>query len=108
MVDGLRPAPAWARETGHTELKPPTSAGSAIDRILVGERIARYGWSYDERDRSALGECFTEDGVWEGSIMGIESVGPFEGRAAIVDFLTGFWDEQTDQRRHAFTNVVID
>jgi hypothetical protein len=111
MADELRPAPAWARLGGHTDLAaavPAGSAGSAVDRILIAERIARYGWCYDERDRAGLGECFTEDGVWEGLIMGTDRVGPFPGREAIVEFLTGFWDEQDDQRRHVFTNVVVD
>ena len=114
MTDELRPAPAWARDTGHTDLAPALSvaeaaaAGSAMDRILIAERIARYGWTYDERDRDGLGECFTEDGVWVGQIMGTQDVGPFTGRPAIVEFLTGFWDEQADQRRHVFTNVVVD
>jgi hypothetical protein len=109
--EDLRPAPGWARSIGHSAVKAPPAAadaGSAIDRQLIAERVARYGWSYDERNREGLGECFTEDGVWEGQIMGIEPVGPFEGRAAIVGFLTGFWDEQGDQRRHVFTNVVIE
>jgi hypothetical protein len=96
---------------GHSAVKPlvpAQRAGDAIDRELIAERVARYGWAYDERDREGLGDCFTEDGVWEGQIMGIEPVGPFAGRAAIVDFLAGFWDEQSDQRRHVFTNVVLD
>jgi hypothetical protein len=111
MAEELRPAPAWARQGGHTDLAaavPAATAGSAIDRILVAERIARYGWCYDERDRAGLGGCFTEDGVWEGQIMGNEPVGPFRGRAAVVEFLTDFWAEQDDQRRHVFTNVVVD
>ena len=40
--------------------------------------------------------------------MGEISVGPFEGRAAIVQWLADFWPRQFDQRRHLFTNVVID
>jgi ketosteroid isomerase-like protein len=111
MADELRPAPAWARQAGHTDLAAAVgsgSAGRAVDRLLVAERIARYGWCYDERDLAGLGECFTEDGVWEGLIMGTEPVGPFRGREAIVGFLTGFWEEQDDQRRHVFTNVVVD
>ena len=111
MTEDLKPAPAWARDGGHTDLAAavsPAAAGDPVDRSLIAERIARYGWCYDERDRAGLGECFTEDGVWEGDIMGTEKVGPFRGRAAIITFLTGFWDEQADQRRHVFTNVVVD
>lgn len=110
-AEELRPAPAWARNGGHTRLQPPAPPGgdgTAVDRLLIAERIARYGWSFDERDREGLGECFTEAGVWEAQIMGTEPVGPFAGREAITAFLTGFWEEQTDQRRHVFTNVVVD
>ncbi|HVX33933.1 MAG TPA: nuclear transport factor 2 family protein [Solirubrobacterales bacterium] len=111
MVDVLRPQPAWASECGHTNLGPAQAADAApaaADRDLVAERIARYGWSYDERDAESLGECFTVDGTWQGRIMGTRQIGPFRGRKAIVEFLTGFWDEQADQRRHVFTNVVVD
>jgi hypothetical protein len=87
---------------------PRHEANEVLDRLLVTERIYRYAWGYDERDADLLGACFTDEAVWEGSIMGIEAVGPFEGRAAVVGFLTGFWDVQQDQRRHIFTNVVID
>lgn len=106
----LKPAPAWGRSAGHTQVKKLAAEPSdaAIDRLLIAERIHRYGWGYDERDREALGDCFTADGVWEALIMGTDPVGPFEGRDAIVDWLMGFWDVQTDQRRHVFTNVVID
>jgi hypothetical protein len=75
---------------------------------MIGERVHRYGWGYDERDPGQLADCFTADGVWEGSIMGADQVGPFVGRDAVVAFLAGFWDVQTDQRRHIFTNVVVD
>jgi hypothetical protein len=80
----------------------------AADRVMIAERVHRYGWGYDERDRELLADCFTEDGVWEGSVMGGEAVGPFTGRDAVVEFLVGFWAIQTDQRRHIFTNVVVD
>ncbi|MCU1673668.1 MAG: nuclear transport factor 2 family protein [Frankiales bacterium] len=107
----LRPVPAWARQTGHTRvqrLAAEAQAGAAIDRLLIAERIYRYGWSYDERDQQGLEDCFTEDGSWEGLIMGRDQVGPFVGRATIVEWLMGFWSQQADQRRHIFTNVVID
>ena len=107
----LRPAPAWGRQAGHTRvqrLRADAQAGAAIDRLLIAERIYRYGWSYDERDQQGLEDCFTEDGSWEGLIMGRDRVGPFTGRTDIVVWLMGFWPQQSDQRRHIFTNVVID
>ena len=106
----MKPAPAWAKEKGHVVLRPLTNGApeSGVDRALIAERIYRYGWAYDERNPELLGDCFTSEGIWEGSIMGQIAVGPFVGREAIVDFLSSFWTEQTDQRRHIFTNVIID
>jgi hypothetical protein len=107
----LRPAPAWASDAGLVAMRAAVGAvgaGPAIDRLLIAERIARYGWAFDERDRAGVADCFTEDGVWEGQVMGIAPIGPFAGRASVVEFLTSFWDEQSDQRRHVFANVVVD
>ena len=107
----LNPAPGWAKVSGHAILVPLTNGvpgENGVDRFLIAERIFRYGWAYDERDRELLGDCFTSNGIWEGDIMGTTAVGPFVGREAIVEFLTGFWSDQTDQRRHIFTNIVID
>lgn len=110
-MSGQAPVPGWARSSGHVRLQdvrgdlPPETA---LDRLLICDRIARYGWAYDERDRQALAGCFTQDGVWEGNVMGQQAVGPFRGREAIADFLSGFWGDQTDQRRHVLTNVVVE
>lgn len=105
------PIPAWANRAGRTILKAlrgPHAANEAIERSLITERIYRYGWAYDERDRSLFADCFVENSVWEGSVMGDVAVGPFIGRDAIVAWNTDFWNVQTDQRRHIFTNVIID
>ncbi len=106
-----QPSPAWARNAGRVTVAAQTAdtdAARTADRLMIAERIARYGWGYDERDPALLGDCFTDDGVWEGSIMGGDAVGPFSGRDAVVAFLTDFWTIQTDQRRHVFTNVVVE
>lgn len=110
MTGDAAPTPGWARATGHASPAPATGdggVGDALARALVAERIARYGWAYDERHADALADCFTEDGVWEGSLTGTTRIGPHRGRHAVVDFLSGFWAEQHDQRRHVFSNVVV-
>jgi len=108
-MSASEPVPGWARQTGHVKLSAleRVDPGSVADRLAIAERVHLYGWGYDERDRDLLGGCFTEDGTWEGLVMGTDSVGPLMGRDAVVEFLTAFWDEQTDQRRHIFTNVVV-
>lgn len=72
------------------------------------DRVARYGWAYDERDRAALADCFTDDAVWQGTLMGVDRVGPVHGMREIADWLAAFWAAQDDQRRHVFTNVVVE
>lgn len=105
------PTPGWSRIARHASPAPAPGGGAleeAVARSLVGERIARYGWAYDERDADALADCFSADGIWEGSLMGSTRIGPHRGRQAVVDFLSGFWPYQHDQRRHVFSNVVVD
>jgi uncharacterized protein (TIGR02246 family) len=105
----LQPQPGWGRFTGHVRVTrlSHSEAGRALDRLEIAERVYRYGWAYDERDPELLSDSFVDDAVWEGSIMGQVSVGPFAGREKIVDWLSAFWNEQQDQRRHIFTNVVV-
>jgi SnoaL-like domain len=104
-----QPTPGWGTVTSHVRLAPAAPADPAVaaDRLAIAECIHRYGWGYDERSRELLADCFTADGIWEGSLMGADQVGPYEGRDAVVTFLTDFWAVQTDQRRHIFTNVVV-
>ncbi|MDA3040542.1 MAG: nuclear transport factor 2 family protein [Actinomycetota bacterium] len=108
-MSSSEPVPGWARTTVHTTVGAPGRADGdrVADRLAIAERVHLYGWGYDEHDRGLLADCFTEDGTWEGRIMGNNGVGPLLGRDAVVEFLTAFWDEQTDQRRHIFTNVVV-
>ncbi|MCW3068553.1 MAG: hypothetical protein JWL67_1178 [Solirubrobacterales bacterium] len=105
------PVPGWGHSTGHLDMRLPTRPAEesiAIERSLITERVSRYGWSFDERRADLLSDCFTEDGVWEGSIMGGEALGPFVGREAIVEWMSEFWTTQRDQRRHMIVNTVIE
>ena len=78
------------------------------DRILIAERMHRYGWAFDERQEEALSECFTESATWQASIMGTSTIGPFNGKSEIINFMKGFWPNQLDQRRHNITNVIVE
>lgn len=103
--------PAWAHAAGVLELGDairPLDQTALADRALFCERIARYCWSYDERRPNLLGACFTVDGVWEGTVLGQVRVGPFEGREAIVGWLSEFWPHQHDQRRHMLLNTIVE
>lgn len=106
----FRPVPAWAHVTGILDLAPAEVWGR-IPALLVAEAqqaINRYGWAFDERREDVLRGIFTEDAVWEASVMNETPVGPFEGRDAVLGWLSRFWTVQRDQRRHAFSNFIVE
>jgi SnoaL-like domain len=75
---------------------------------LCMERIARYCWAYDERRLDALADCFTDEAIWEGNVLGRIPIGPFVGRARIKEWLSNFWPHQRDQRRHMLLNTIVE
>jgi len=103
--------PGWAHKAGILDLGSPVAPAvqcEASDRADFCERIARYCWAYDERRIDRLRDCFTPDAIWEGTVLGQVSIGPFEGRDAIVDWLSKFWPHQRDQRRHMLLNTIVE
>ncbi len=106
-----QPQPGWGHASGAIRLPADISPGSedlVADRLLLAELMYRYGWSFDERQEALLFDCFAPDARWEARIMGTTIIGPHEGREAIMDFMTGFWPAQQDQRRHMIMNVVVE
>ena len=103
--------PAWAHAAGILDLGAGVRMDgpeAAADRAQITERIARYCWSYDERRLELLANCFTEDAVWEGNVLGRIPIGPFVGRATIKSWLGDFWPHQHDQRRHMLLNTIVE
>jgi hypothetical protein len=74
----------------------------------VQQVVHRYGWGVDDRLPEVLESIFTPDAVWEGNVMNETRVGPFTGREAVMDWLMRFWPVQKDQRRHVFSNLVVE
>ncbi|CAB5040781.1 MAG: hypothetical protein F2911_11870 [Actinobacteria bacterium] len=104
------PLPGWGhalRVIGLTG-KSPDDAAAVLDRMAVVDRMTRYAWAFDERQAELLADCFTDDVTWEASLAGASVIGPFVGRDAVVEFMSSFWPEQLDQRRHMITNAVVE
>lgn len=107
----LNPLPSWGSDLGLIDLRGPSPVDSndpTANRILAVETLYRYGWAYDERNYEVLAACFTEDTVFLGNVGGTVQIGPFNGRKAFLEWLTAFWGEQRDQRRHIVLNPVVD
>ena len=106
----IGPEPAWGHSRGLLDIghQVTLDSGRLADRVAMIDCMYRYAWSFDERQREMLAECFIESATWEASLMGIETIGPFVGRDAVVEFMTGFWADQLDQRRHLIMNAIVD
>ena len=109
--DQMSVRPSWGHIDQVINLNDDQTLASKemlAERVLIAERMYRYGWAFDERQIDALSECFTDSATWQASIMGTSSIGPFNGRNEIISFMNGFWPIQSDQRRHNITNVIVE
>jgi ketosteroid isomerase-like protein len=69
--------------------------------------FARYAAANDWPDQEQLESCFTDDATFTLHIAGADSLGPFEGRAAIVGFFMPILNGQTDTRKHVISNYNV-
>ena len=77
------------------------------DQQAVSQLFATYAWAIDAREFDLFADVFSEDASFVVSIAGTVAAGPFEGRAALTDFISSTTLEQQDQRRHVITNVRL-
>lgn len=75
------------------------------DYTAVAELFARYASAMDDKDFDTLHDVFTEEATFTVDITGGPTVGPYESRDSIVEFISTTTKEQQDQRRHVITNV---
>ena len=101
--------PAWGHAMGLLDLVPADIGAiePGPSHAAMIDRMSRYAWALDERRIELLADNFTADATWTGEVRGEQRIGPFDGRAAIVAFVSGRWSQQTDQRRHMILNHLV-
>lgn len=77
-------------------------------KLAIHELLSRAAYAYDVRDMKMLERCFAKDARFSMRIAGGDLIGPFEGRDAIMELMTGSLNEQTDVRRHVISNIFFD
>ncbi|HWH26374.1 MAG TPA: nuclear transport factor 2 family protein [Pseudolysinimonas sp.] len=100
---------AWATATEQLDVgfPQPLSSADVVDRLLILDLVNHYGWTYDERRIDVMRAIFTADGVFEGSFWGEQSAPPSNGIEAIIEWQEYWMGQQTDQRRHLLSNVIV-
>jgi hypothetical protein len=102
--------PAWGSAAGYLQPRGPISTtltlADLVDRYAVQDTVLRYSYAYDERALNVLRALLTDEAVFAYTISGspLEEV---RGKETLVSWLADIMESQTDQRRHAVTNVVV-
>ena len=78
------------------------------DRSAIENTLASWAWGYDNREPERMLRCFTPDSDLVMDIGGSETMGPYIGRAEVMQHFTDHHAIQTDQRRHLTTNILIE
>ena len=80
----------------------------AKQKSAIHELLNRSAYYFDMHDIDSLKSCFTEDANMLVNIADGQSFGPFEGREAIMELMSGTLAVQTDTRRHIICNIFFE
>lgn len=77
-------------------------------KIAIQELLSRSAYYFDMHDISKLESCFAEDATMLVNIADGQTFGPFEGRKAIMELMSGTLAMQTDTRRHVICDIFFE
>lgn len=77
-------------------------------KFAIHELLSRSAYYFDMHDISNLESCFAEDANMLVNIADGQTFGPFEGRDAIMELLSGTLAMQTDTRRHVICDIFFE
>jgi hypothetical protein len=103
------PPQAWATKDKAVNIGPNAApVGGALDMLMIQQCFARYGMGHDEGLGAVLSTLFTHDAVVE---VADGQGTPFQvvrGHDAVVANFANTFGQQGDQRRHCFTNIIVE
>lgn len=103
--------PAWGHQTGALSLGTVSAVSYSLteiaDRQFIAESAYRYVLAYDERRLDVLTDVFTADVTFAFSVSG-GGYGQYEGRDAVIGWLSDIMEGQFDQRRHVVSNFIVE
>jgi hypothetical protein len=105
------PSQAWASKSGRIALKAPAAVattGSALDYLLIHEQFYRFGMAHDELQFDVLQHLFAKNAKLELMRGSGTPFAAYDGVDAIVGNFQQVLTFQADQRRHCFSNVLVE
>lgn len=108
----IRPRQAWAHREGKIDLRPLGPAQWVPEALAARAQIAdafyRFGMAWDEARVDVLVSCFTEDALFESSEGNAAVFLSLRGRDEMRENISGTMALQSDQRRHIFSNIMVE
>jgi hypothetical protein len=105
------PRQAWAHKDGKINMLPHGAQQVIRDPmtwLLIHEAFGRFGMAHDEARVDVLETLFTADAVLEVADGHGKPFSRVEGRDNMMRTFSSVIGQQTDQRRHCMTNILIE
>jgi hypothetical protein len=106
------PPQAWAHRQGKVAmrvLEPSDWSPAALAaRAQIAEAFFRFGMAHDEARVDVVVSCMTDNVVFEVAQGQAAAFASYHGREELFDRLTRIIEQQSDQRRHVISNVLIE
>jgi alkanesulfonate monooxygenase SsuD/methylene tetrahydromethanopterin reductase-like flavin-dependent oxidoreductase (luciferase family) len=111
-MSSTTPPQAWAHRQGKIDMRPMEPSDWSPEALAARAQIAdaffRFGIAHDEARVDVVVTCFTADTVFEVAQGQAQPFSSFHGRDELFDRLTRIISEQSDQRRHVISNVLVE
>ena len=111
MSAATHPRQAWAHVDGKVrmlELHKRSVINDPMTWLQVQDAFGRFGMAHDEGCFDVLDSLFTDDAVLEVADGHGKPFSRVEGRPNLIRTFRTVFSQQTDQRRHCMTNVLIE
>lgn len=108
----VRPQQAWAHKESKVDLRAlgpaDWSPAAVAARAQIADAFYRFGMAWDEVRVDVLLSCFTHDVVFESSEGNATPFMSLKSQDEMREDITSKMDGQGDQRRHIFSNIMVE
>ena len=103
------PRQAWASVDRAVAIGPNAApVADPLDILMIQQAFARYGMGHDEGLAPVLASLFTADAVVEVADGAGKPFQIVRGHEAVVANFANTFRQQADQRRHCFSNIIVE
>lgn len=80
----------------------------AEEKLAIHEVLYRAAHGYDSHNVEMLTDCFAKDAAMTIRVGGGDTIGPYDGQEAVLNFMKRAMQRQTDKRLHEISNIFFE